>query len=85
MSAGGAVALWGEAAVARALAHPCPAPLTPALLAELQAHLTTDRTLAAWASSLPPETQAAVVRLVTGEHRRDQLGAYRAADRLEVH
>ena len=77
--------LWGEEAVARALAHPCPAPMTEALLTKLREHKTTDRELAAWGRTLPPAALAAVVRFVAGEHRQDLVDGYLAAERLEVH
>lgn len=68
-----AVALWGAAAVDRALAERDPAPMTQAFAAEIctRAHdAADDEAFARWALTLSWSRFAALVRLVAGVTRR---------------
>lgn len=70
-----AESLWGAEAVAEALVHPAPALLDAALRAEIRRRLTNDAELASWGRTLDAATFAALVRLVSGETRRELQAA----------
>jgi len=81
-----AMALWGRAAVDRALAHPAPAPTTSELLDDIDRRADEGAAaMAAWGRTLGAATFAAVVRLVAGEARRDLLRAAQAAGEGSTH
>lgn len=77
MSRAAAEALWGADVVRRALdeASPEPASAPLARLVEAKAdELRDDVALAQWALALPWPRFCAVVRIVTGETRKELLG-----------
>ncbi len=81
MSSETALALWGEAAVRRALGEPNPEPVAEELAGEVARkadELRDDEALASWARSLPWPRFCAVVRIVAGVTREDLLGGAEA-------
>lgn len=61
--------LWGEAAVARALAESEPDAVTADLAAAVRAHLASPGALRAWALAQPWPRFCAVVHVVSGAYR----------------
>jgi hypothetical protein len=68
-----AESLWGAEAVEKALADPRPEAVSDDLLREFDRWAENDRLSARWALRLPWSTFCAVVRLVDGATRCDEL------------
>ena len=69
-----ACAIWGDAAVARALAEPAPEPVSAELAAEVKRRADPPGAFRAWALSLPWPRFCAVVRIVAGVEAEDLDG-----------
>jgi len=75
MSRRTAIELWGAAAVQQALAEPNPEPATIELAREVGRRADPPEAFREWSLALPWPRFCTVVRIVSGEIRREVMGA----------